>query len=619
MSKPLTIDFETYYDDEVSVKTLGAGNYAAHPQCDIYLLSACDGENTWVGNPRDFNWDVVDDYSGLVSYNAFFETAMTDIGLPRMGLPHPPLDIEWFDASDLGAYVQATTNLNATIKKAYGKTLDKAARSSMKGKGWADCKDQARVLEYARRDAWWTHKFWTDHQHLWPAWERKISYITRTNSRTGVRIDVEKLGVYIAAAQQELYDIERALPWVDELNEKPTGSKAIANECRKAGIPCSPVKDKDEEGYNTWEKTYSPRYPWILKVGQWRSVNKLLGTLLTIRMRLRPDGTIESPTRYCGAVSTCRWSGDGGLNFQNLKKEPVLCAGVEIDIRSLIIPRDGMKLFVADLAQIEPRVLNWLTGNKAMLDLMARGMSPYEAFARTNFNWRGGKLKNEDPKLYAMMKVMVLGLGYQAGAERFIGMADALSGGQVKLTQEESQKAVDEFRANCPLIADKQHGIWAKLDTAFKKAAVTDKHFEIELPSGRVIKYPNIRAGVRSYPEMVEMKRLVDGKLVTELRNVPKKKKVFLVEVDGRVKNIYGGLLTENITQGAARDVFCLCYENLFDAGLHVPFSVHDEAVIEAPPECTQQDIEELMAVKPEWMPGLPVESEVKEVPHYLK
>jgi len=621
MSKPnvIALDYETYYDDEVSVRPLGAGNYAAHPQCDVYMLSACDGANTWVGHPRDFNWDVLKDYDGAVSYNAFFEEAISDIALPRMGIGFPVGQVPWLDASDLGAYVMGTTNLNATIKKAYGQTLDKAARSSMKGKSWEQCKDQDRMLEYARRDAYWAHKFYVDHVHLWPAWEQKISYINRVSSRRGVRINVELLKTYIAAAQQELYDVERALPWVDELGEKPTGNKAIANECRKVGIPCPPVKDKDEEGFTLWETTYSPKYPWIKKIGEWRSVNKLLGTLLTMQSRLRPDGTMESPLRYFGACSTGRWSGDGGMNFQNMRKDPYMCAGVAIDMRALLIPRDGTKMFIADLSQIQPRVLNWLVGNTKMLALMAKGMSPYEAFARTNFGWKGGKLKDEDPKMYAMMKVMVLGLGYGAGPERFIGMADSLSLGQVKLTLEESEKAVEEFRSKTPLVCDKEKGMWATLDKAFKQAAITDKFFEFELPSGRIMKYGPIRTGVRTYTERVEMKRIVDGQVIIEMRNVPKNKRVNIVEVDGRSKNVYGGLLTENITQAAARDVFCLCYENLFDAGLHIPFTVHDEAVIEAPMEATVEDISELMAVKPEWMPGLPVEAEVKEAPHYLK
>lgn len=617
--KFITLDYETYYDKQVSVRTLGAGQYAAHPQNEIYLLSVCDGHQSWVGHPRDFTWSVLEDYDGMVSYNALFEQSMTEIGLPRMGIdPGPALTIPWYDASDLGTYVMQTTNLNATIKKAYGQSLDKAARGSMEGKTWDQCADQARMTEYARRDSWWTHKFFMDHVHKWPAWEQNISQITRYSSRRGVWVNRELLGTYLAAAEEELFNIEKTLPWVDD-GDKPTSSKAIAAECRKTGIPCPPVKDKDEEGFLAWEQQFSPRHAWIKQVSRWRSVNMILGQLRVISWRIREDDTMETPLRYFGACSTGRWSGDGGFNFQNIRKVPILCAGVMIDMRKLFGPRPGYKMFVADLAQIEPRVLNWMVGNETMLEMMRKGMSPYEAFARTNLGWRGGKLKEEDPKQYDMVKVMVLGLGYGAGAERFIGMADSLSGGKIKLTLEESRATVDKFRAAAPLICDKDNGMWAVLDREFKKAANTDGTFEFELPSGRVITYPNIRKGVRSYPEQREVRRMVDGQWQTQLMNVPRKKQVFLVQVDGRTKAVYGGLLTENVTQAAARDVFCLCYENLVDANLHVPFTVHDEAVIEAPMDTKKSDIEELMSVKPEWMPGIPVEADVKEVPHYLK
>jgi DNA polymerase len=616
----LTIDTETYYDKDVTVRKQGAGMYAAHPQCDVYLMSAADGENTWVGHPRDFNFDVLDNYDALAAYNVLFDEGVLSIGLPKMGIPFPSWKHAWVDASDMGSYLFGTTNLNATIKKAYGQTLDKAARSSMSGKTFDDVKPEMRerFLEYARRDAWWTHKLLVDHIHQWPAWEQKISYMTRTSSRKGIKVNTELLAQYLEAAQQELYEVEQTLPWVDD-GEKPTSTKAIAYQCRKSGIPTPPVKDRDEEGYNKWEREYAPKHPWILTVGRWRSVNKVLGQLQTINARIRPDGTMESPTRYFGACSTGRWSGDGGFNFQNIRKAPIRCGDVEIDMRKLFMPRDGMKMFVADLAQIEPRVLNWYIGNEEMLSMMRAGMSPYQAFAVANLGWKGGDLKTEDPKQYAMVKVMVLGLGYGAGAERFVGMADSLSGGQVKLTLEESQATVDKFRSSAPLLCDKEKGMWATLDREFKKAAETDKHFEFELPSGRVVRYPNIVKTIRSYPEQKEIKKLVNGEIITEIKNVPKKKRVYLVEVDGRRKNVYGGLITENVTQAAARDVFGLCFENLFDNGLHVPFTVHDEAVIEAPADTKAKDIEEMMAVKPEWMPGLPVASEVNEVPHYLK
>jgi hypothetical protein len=218
-----------------------------------------------------------------------------------------------------------------------------------------------------------------------------------------------------------------------------------------------------------------------------------------------------------------------------------------------------------------------------------------------------------------MNKAMVLALGYQAGAERFVEMAAQYTDGKLQLTLEESQAAVEKFRTSSPLLADKERGMWYVLDRAFKQSAMTDKNFEFELPSGRVMRYHGIRRGVRTRTEDVDVKRIVGGQEIIERRKVPKRQFVYVVEVDGRTKSVYGGLLTENVTQAMARDVFAECYLALKDAQLHVPFTVHDEAVIEADPDVTAADIEALMAVRPDWAPGLPVAAEVKEVKHYLK
>lgn len=48
-------------------------------------------------------------------------------------------------------------------------------------------------------------------------------------------------------------------------------------------------------------------------------------------------------------------------------------------------------------------------------------------------------------------------------------------------------------------------------------------------------------------------------------------------------------------------------------------FSSHDEAITEVDQNVTAKDVEAVMSVAPEWMPGLPVAAEAQEVPHYKK
>ena len=58
-----------------------------------------------------------------------------------------------------------------------------------------------------------------------------------------------------------------------------------------------------------------------------------------------------------------------------------------MDFRSLFIAGPGKKFVIADLAQIEPRCMAKMCNDTASLELMAKGMSPYEVHARTTMGW----------------------------------------------------------------------------------------------------------------------------------------------------------------------------------------------------------------------------------------
>ena len=52
------VDFETYYDNDCSITTLGTLGYFSHPDFDAYMVSIVGDEGTyWVGNPKAFNWE----------------------------------------------------------------------------------------------------------------------------------------------------------------------------------------------------------------------------------------------------------------------------------------------------------------------------------------------------------------------------------------------------------------------------------------------------------------------------------------------------------------------------------------------------------------------------------
>lgn len=72
-----------------------------------------------------------------------------------------------------------------------------------------------------------------------------------------------------------------------------------------------------------------------------------------------------------------------------------------------------------------------------------------------------------------------------------------------------------------------------------------------------------------------------------------------------------GPMLVHNCVQAVARDCLAEAITRLEAAGYHVVFHIHDEIVVDAPPE--RQDLEAmeaLMAEVPEWAAGLPLNAD---------
>jgi len=169
-----------------------------------------------------------------------------------------------------------------------------------------------------------------------------------------------------------------------------------------------------------------------------------------------------------------------------------------------------------------------------------------------------------------------------------------------------ARRIVKDFRARNPLTV----ALWKHLDKAYKDS-VLDGEFTIELPSSRKLTYRKVaREWVKHFDEEIQKWRNRCCVRAEAIKN-------------GKLMRVpfYGGMLTENMVQAIARDVFgehCLSLDRTFGDGT-VLFTAHDEAITEVDQSVSAKDVEHVMSQTPEWLKGCPLAAEAKEVPHYLK
>jgi DNA polymerase len=281
--------------------------------------------------------------------------------------------------------------------------------------------------------------------------------------------------------------------------------------------------------------------------------------------------------------------------------------------RHVFIPKNA-KFIIADYAQIEARIVNWLAGNYELLALIRGGMNIYEAHARMTMGWTGGKLKEEDPKTYALAKARVLMLGYGAGWEKFRDTAFKLMG--LKLTDEDCVTVVEEFRRTNPMIV----ALWRNLGDALLEAAREDQGkniFHLPLRSGRDLVYTNVHA-CQTPKKVTEWARDRDGKPTHKTSKSVIGWKI-TADSGGRKVDLYGGKLVENLVQATARDVFAEGIARLLDRGWHVPLHIHDEVVVDVPASVTVEEVVRELETIPNWAKECPIGVEAHEADHYCK
>lgn len=592
--KTYALDYETYYDKSCSIRTLGPLGYFSHPDFDCYMVSVVgDDGYTFTGHPKDFDWELLEN-NIVLSHNASFDQTLYKYGTTQKWWP----DIKyhaWYCTADMAAYCGHPRSLAGAAKEALGVTPDKTTRANMMGKKWDNMTDefQKEVTDYAAQDSVLCLQLWQKLSDKWPIHEREISRVNRKALQQGIPIDLDALKEAQEKVKQQLFEAEQSIPWAGK--EKTLSRAAFNDECRKLGlIPPASLAKTDAEAQE-WIKKHGANHLWIPAVGNWRRINSMLRKLQAIDYATMPDGRYYGNIMYWGA-HTGRFSGGGGnFNLQNLPRKEMFGA----DLRKLIKAPKGKKLVVVDLSQIEVRTLLWLAKDYEMLEEVRNSDDIYEAFAIKFDMWskEKGSLRVKGADTRGLVKAIVLGAGFMAGKRAFAAAygLDETSAEICIDTYRKSMKKIVKFWDN---IKDNMEGSCGLMDGSCKNLGYSEALPLREMRYGRLTKK---KAKGDDYPQI----------------------RACLVKNGRRVMvRLWQGLVTENLAQALARDIFADCLLRIDKAGHKILFHVHDEVIVECDDDLasdTLEDVIRIMSTPPDWIPDIPVSAEGSVLQHYEK
>ena len=353
------------------------------------------------------------------------------------------------------------------------------------------------------------------------------------------------------------------------------------------------------------------------------------------------DGRLRGTVQFCGAGRTGR---DAGRIFQpqNLPRTPdwfdgevqeITVAAFKADaedilwenvsdrcamaVRGCLVAPPKRKLVIADLSNIEGRVLAWLAGE----DWKITAFKAYDRGAGPDlYKVTAGRILGKDPyevtkdERQLQGKVPELAGGYGGGIGAYRKM-----GGKVfdAMGDEAISEIVQAWRKAHPATTR----FWYNVEGACRSAIrAPGESFDVRglvrfdqiagpdgvdyvrcrLPSGRYLCYRNMHISD-------------DGQLLYEGMNQYTRKWEFL--------ETYYGKLVENIVQAVARDVFMTGMRRAELSGYDVVLRVHDELVCEVPddPAYSDEKLAEFMATNPVWTSGLPLSAAGFETRRYRK
>ena len=588
----LTVDFETYYDRDFSLSKLTTEEYVRSDSFEVIGVSVKVNEDPaqwfsgthqqtaqWLGQ---FDWGN----SLVLAHNTMFDSAIISW---RFGI----IPLGWLDTMSMAqAVVPATQSKSLANLAVYYEVGVKGTEViNALGKRRIDFTPQelARYGDYCVNDTELTYTLFNKLLDGFPQQELKLIDLTiRMFAEPVLEVDTEMLVEHLTSIRNFK---DKLLDASGLDTDTLMSNNKFADWLRSRGVEppmkISPATGRDTLAFSKTDKNFLALQDHEDVIIQ-TAVAARLGVKSTLEetrterfIGIGSRGKLPVPLKYY-AAHTGRWGGSDSLNLQNLPSR----TGSSALKKSIVAPQ-GFVIIDADSAQIEARMLAWLSGQNDLVEQFAVGEDVYRIMASAIYNKDVSDITKDERFIG---KTVVLGCGYGMGAEKFKNM---LSLQKIAMEKSEAERIIRIYREKNFKIKQ----LWGEGQNALrfilqKRNAPIGQHDVVRvmnggllLPSGITMLYNNLRQDEEGFQ--------YDAKKNETVR-------------------IYGGKVVENIVQALARIVIGQQMLKIAER-YRVVLTVHDAVACIAPETEVleaKRYVEECMRLAPEWATGLPLNCE---------
>jgi DNA polymerase len=584
------LDFETYYDVQLSLTKMSTVQYVNHPDFKVWGvgIKVEDGTTEWYNEEE--TPDVLEQIdwanTAVVCHNTLFDAYI----LTQYFNCIPAF---YYDTAAMsrGLYPNMSASLANACKREFAndETMRKGEELvNAKGVRDLDPELDAQIGGYCIQDVDLTYALFQSYMTNYPDKELQIidltvrlfvepklmldrgsltTYKDEIAIKTAAGIEASGTTREVLASQQKFKAYLEDLGIVVPTKKSPTTGKRI------------PAFGKNDSAYIQMCNLY-PEYKHI-----WDARELVKSRIEETRAQrfidsTNPDGTFSIPLRYY-AAHTGRFGGADKINLQNLPRGSKL--------RTALMAPEGQKLFIADLSNIEARMLAWLSKEHDLVEAFATGRDVYCEFASQIY---GRTITKQDKLERYVGKTAILGLGYGMGADKF--QATLKTGSpSVELSDTAAKSIVMQYRGMYPNIPKLWSGMKDSLfqminpqGYGLKYGPLTIRARALELPNGMALNYPN---------------------LMFEYGN-------FVYKTEREIIRTHGPRITENVVQALARIVITdQMLEVQAMPEVDIVLQVHDEIIAigsELDSDATMEKIINIMRTAPNWCSDLPLDAE---------